>query len=152
MSVCVCPSCSRNCVPPVITQGERLEWTATFCNYSAAEYTLQYRFRGPGTGLNVDATTDGSGFDVDMTAVFPAFDTPGDYGWQAWLTEIADTTNTFVIQQGTTTIKQGFVADDDSYIDLRSPARIALDSITCRVYSMCSGTSRAMSDFSWSRT
>lgn len=129
MSVCVCSSCSENCVPSVVTQGERVEWSKTFCNYSADEYELQYRFRGPGTGLDVDATTDGSGFDVEMTAALPAFDATGEYHWQAWLTETADPTNTFVIEQGRTTIKPGFVAADDAEIDLRSPARIALDSI-----------------------
>lgn len=139
MSVCVCSSCNSQCVPSPVTQGERVEWTTTLCNYSAEEYDLQYRFRGPGVGLNVDATADGSAFDVVMTLTAPAFNVPGEYHWQAWLTEIADTTNTFIAQQGKIEIKRGFVDGQNVSIDLRSPARIALDSIDAAMDAFATG-------------
>lgn len=122
----------HECVPAVITQGERVDWTKSFGDYPADEYDLQYRFRGPGTGLDVDATADDSRFEIEMTAADPAFNVPGVYNWQAWLTEIADATNTFIIEQGTIEVKKGYTEGelgDLDEVDLRSPAQITLDSI-----------------------
>lgn len=136
MSVCI--STYENCVPSRITQGERVEWTRSYSDYPADEYDLQYRFRGPGTGLDVDATADGTTFEVVMTAADPAFNVVGNYQWQAWLTEIADATNTLIIETGTLEVKQGFVADSTEDIDLRSAAQIALDTIDAAMLAFAS--------------
>lgn len=129
MSICICSSCSRNCIPSPVKQGQRVEWDWTLCDYPATEYDLQFRLRGPGPGADVDATPDGTAFDAELTAAQTTLMTPGSYQWQAWVTEIADIDNTFPVQSGSLTVDYGFVADDTSDVDLRSAAQIALDTI-----------------------
>lgn len=126
MTICCA---NQDCVPSQITQGERAEWSKSYSGYPADEFDLQYRFRGPGTGLDVDGTADGTSFDITLTAADPAFNVVGTYHWQAWLTEIADSTNTFIVEQGTITIKAGFVDGETGDLDLRSAAQIAIDTI-----------------------
>jgi hypothetical protein len=120
----------RETEPTVITQGEALEWQRSFCGFPSDEYTLQYRFRGPGTGFNADADaqTDGS-FLTTVPTTSTADLATGKYQWQAWLTEIADSTNKQMIAEGVVTVKRGFASTDTGTIDLRTPAKIALDSI-----------------------
>lgn len=127
--LCSCYSTGEQCVPTEITQGERVEWTKSYSGYPADEYDLQYRFRGPGTGLDVDGDADGGSWDIELTAAAPAFNVVGKYHWQAWLTEIADATNTFIIEQGTISVLLGFEASETGDVELRSPAQIALDTI-----------------------
>lgn len=127
MSICVCTTCQRNCVPSPVKQGEKVEWDWTLCDYPADEYELQLRFRGPSTGFNVTATADGTGYDLSHT--FGASITVGKWLWQAWVTEIADATNTFEIQSGSITVETGFTAAGTEVIETRSPAQIQLDAI-----------------------
>lgn len=131
MSLCVCSTTDEECVPSTVTQGERVEWSKSFSGYPSAEWDLEYRFRGPGEGLiiDADAADDDIGYEMEMYAVAPAFDVVGTYHWQAWLTEIADTDNTFIIENGTIEVLQGFDSVTTDDIDLRSAAKIALDTI-----------------------
>lgn len=131
MSVCVCTTCERNCVPSPIKQGERHEWDWTVCDYPADEYDLQIRFRGPGTGFDVDATADGTKFEFDHT--FDDAMTVGKWAWQAWVTEIADATNTFEVQSGTMTVEQGFATGSTATVDFRTAAEIALAAIDAQL-------------------
>lgn len=119
----------RTTEPTSITQGEKIEWTRSFCDYSAADYTLQYRFRGVGPGADIDATADGSDFNAVLTAAASVLMTPGDYQWQAWVTEIATPTNTFAVGSGSVRVLAGFVAGTTGDIDLRTQAKIMLDTI-----------------------
>lgn len=117
-------------VPQRITQGERSEWTQEFEDYPSNEYSLEYRFRGPGPGINVTATAGtGSGFAAAITAAQSMTLSVGEYGWQAWLTEIADATNTFPIAEGTCYVDRGFASEATVTHELRTPAKIALDAI-----------------------
>lgn len=117
-------------VPQRIAQGERSEWTQSFAGYSSDDYTLEYRFRGPGTGINVDATAgDGGEFEAEITAAASATLTVGEYGWQAWLTETADATNTFPIAEGICYVDRGFATGTTTAVDLRTAAQVALDAI-----------------------
>lgn len=127
MSVCVCTTCSRNCVPSPVKQGEKVEWGWTLCDYPADEYELQFRFRGPGVGFDVDATADGDAYDLEHT--FAANLATGKWAYQAWVTEIADPTNSFEIQSGTITVDRGFAAGSTAVEDLRTAAEQALAAI-----------------------
>lgn len=127
MSVCVCSSCENNCVPSLVKQGEREEWTWTLCDYPADEYDLQFRFRGPSTGFNVNGTADGTAF--DMEHIFAESLTAGKWIWQAWVTEIADATNTFVVKSGSMTVEAGFTAAGTGIVETRTPAEIMLATI-----------------------
>jgi hypothetical protein len=125
---CVCISCSENCVPSSVTQGQKLEWTKTFCDYPADEWTLEYRFRGPGTGVNITAVADGTAFDATVSAVQSAALAVGKWKWQAVATEIADATNIQIVGQGDIEVLLGFVSST-AEVELRSDAQIALDTI-----------------------
>lgn len=118
-----------NCSPSTIRQGERSEWTVSYGDYPTTEYTLQYRFRGNGPGINVDAVVVDGKFVAELTAAQSATMAVTKYIWQAWLTEIADSTNTFIVNEGFATVQAGFTAASLAAIDPRSPAQIALDTI-----------------------
>lgn len=119
----------RTTEPVYITQGEQITWKRTFGGFPSDEWTLQYRFRGPGQGFNIDGVVDGSGFESTATAAQTGGMTSGQYTWQAWLTNIADTDDTREVDAGTVTVKRGFVEDPTTELDLRSDAKIMLDTI-----------------------
>lgn len=115
--------------PTQITQGEALEWTREFCDYPATLWTLEYRFRGPGTGFNVAATADGVKFVVSVPTTSTDDLATGAYQWQAWVTEIADSTNKKPIDAGDVTVLRGFSETDTGTVDLRTTAKKILDAI-----------------------
>lgn len=124
----------RTTEPRSIIAGERVIWTRTFEDYPATEYSLEYRFRGPSTGFNVTATADGDAFDAAITAAQSATLTAGEtYQWQAWLTEIGVSTNTWVIDSGSIKVDRGFATGTTASVDLRSDARITLDAIEATI-------------------
>lgn len=126
-------SYDRKTEPTQITQGERFVWTRTFCDYPASEFTLQYRFRGEGTGFNVTATADGDDFDAVITSTQSAACSIKRYRWQAWATEIADATNINMIAEGVTDVLRGFASGTTTTVDLRSDNQIALDTINAAI-------------------
>lgn len=119
----------RTIEPTVIVKGERIEWTRSFGDYPATEFSLQYRFRGNGPGVNVNATVDGIDFVAELSATDSATLAVERYKWQAWITEIADTANTFIAAEGFVNVQAGFAEGSLAAVDLRSPAKIMLDTI-----------------------
>jgi hypothetical protein len=124
----------RTTEPNTITTREEVHWKKTYTNYPASLWQLNYYFRGPGVGFNAawatEVTADGDDFDI----VVPASKTDdvtvaGIYTWQAWLTEIADTTNKIKIGEGRTEIKIGFDPASTVSVETRSAAKIMLDTI-----------------------
>lgn len=132
-------SYDRKTEPTLITQGERIAWTRTFDDYPADEYTLEYRFRGNGTGFDVTATADGTDFDAIVPATASLAATIGKYRWQAWLTEIADSTNVNMIDEGVVEVLRGFASGSTTAIDMRTKARQILDAIDAAL--LAAGTS-----------
>jgi hypothetical protein len=120
---------SRTSEPTVITQGEQIAWTRSFCEHKADEWTLQYRFRGPGTGFNVAATANGQDFDAEITAAQSAAMGTGRYQWQAWVTSIADSNDKEMIFEGEIDVRRGFSSADIGTVDLRSDAKKIVDAI-----------------------
>lgn len=124
----------RTTEPLRIAQGERIIWTRIFDGFPATEYSLQYRIRGNGTGIDVTATADGDAFDAAITAAQSATLSAGErYEWQAWLTEIADATNTWKAASGSLTVDTGFTAGATSAVDRRTPNKIILDAINAAI-------------------
>lgn len=120
----------RTTEPTQIAKGERINWTKSIDDYPATEYGLEYRIRGNGPGFDVTATADGDDFNASITAAQSLTMIAGErYRWQAWLTETADTANTWLFAEGAVEVKTGFVADDTAAIDLRSVAKQSLDAI-----------------------
>lgn len=122
---------TRTTEPSAITKGERIEWTKSYDDFSAEDYTLEYRFRGTGTGFNVSATADGAAFVAAITAAQSTTMTPGRYEWQPWLTEIGVATNTFLAPGGggRINVKAGFVTGTTTTTETRSVARQIVDAI-----------------------
>lgn len=120
---------SRTTEPREIIKGERIEWTRDLADYPASLWTLKYRFRNTGTGVNVTCTADGDTHVAVMEAsASDDFTVLGKVEWQAWIEEIADATNTFVVDQGEAVIKAGFV-DSTAAVDTRSTAKKIVDAI-----------------------
>jgi len=135
-------SYKRETEPTQIRKGEQIAWTRSFADYPATEYTLEYRFRGqPGVGINVTATANGVDYDaVITTALSNAFGATGRFEWQAWLTEIADTTNTFVVASGRVTVLVGFASGSTAAVDMRSTAKQILDALNAAITNRASAT------------
>lgn len=124
----------RTIEPTEIIKGERIAWTKTLDDYPATLYGLQYRIRGLGSGFNVTGTANGDAFDCAITAAQSATMTAGEpYQWQLWVTETADSTNTWVAAAGTINVKTGFVTGTTTSVDLRSEAKIILDAINATI-------------------
>jgi hypothetical protein len=119
----------RNLEPDRVIKGESAEWKRYFCDYPATLWTLEYRFRGPGTGFNVTATADGVKFDSVITTTNSNAVTAGRYQWQAWATNIADTSIVRMIEEGVTIFETGFVSNTTTSVELRSQAKQIVDSI-----------------------
>jgi hypothetical protein len=129
----------RETEPKTIVQGEKLEWTRSFCDHPATLWTLQYRFRGPGTGFDASASADDTAFITEVAATVTTAMDPGKYEWQAWVTEIADATNKVMIDSGSVTVKKGFASGSAGVeVDLRSAAKIMLDTLDAAL--LASGT------------
>jgi hypothetical protein len=131
-------SYDRKTEPTVITKGERVTWTKSYCDYPASLYSLQYRFRfvgsGAGVGIDVNATADGDDFNVLIAnTVSDDFTALGKHKWQSWITERADATNEVLVGEGYTTVNPGFVASTLSAVDERSTAKIMLDTLDAAI-------------------
>lgn len=134
----------RKTEPSFITTREEVRWKKSYPNYPASEWQLNYYFRGPGTGFNAawgsEVTADGDEFDIvvpgtktdDMTVA-------GEYVWQAWLTEIADSTNKINIGEGRVKVILGFDPNSVTTVETRSPAKIMLDAIDAALLAFASG-------------
>jgi hypothetical protein len=126
---------ARTTEPTTITTREEVHWKKSYHDYPATLWQLNYYFRSHlGVGFNAawstEITADGTGFDI----VVPASKTDdvtvaGQYTWQAWLTEIADSTNKINIENGTVQICLGFDPASTAAVETRSPAKIMLDTI-----------------------
>lgn len=119
----------RTTEPTEITQFESISWTRSFCDFPADEWTLQYRFRGPGNGFNVAASADGTDFLSEISATQSGTMSSGQYMWQAWVTNIDDATDIRMIDEGPLNVLVGFDANTTTSVDLRSDAKIMLDTI-----------------------
>jgi nucleotide-binding universal stress UspA family protein len=115
--------------PLLITQGEDIDWKQSFLDYPASEWTLQYRFRGPGTGFNVTATADGGDFAVSVTSEQTEAMAVGKYLWQAWATNISDSTITRKVADGSVTVERGFSESSPGMVELRTIAKQNVDAI-----------------------
>lgn len=74
-------------IPAQFHAGDTVEWSdSSFNGKSAAAYALTYALRGP-VNLTFTGVAAGDGWDVTITAAQSATMPPGDYTWQAYLTE-----------------------------------------------------------------
>lgn len=119
----------RELEPDRLTQGESAEWRRRFCDYHPSLWTLEYRFRGAGTGCNVTATASGEFFDAVITSANTTAMSTGKYEWQAWATNIADNTIIRKVGEGTLVVEKGFTTGALGTVELRSTAKQIVDAI-----------------------
>lgn len=122
----------RTTEPTRITTGEKVEWRREFCGYPATEWTLLYRFRGPGTGVDLSCGPDETVPEAFLATLLPVdtlvFDVAGNYRWNAIATNIADTNNVVVVGTGFTQVILG-LSDSTDAIETRSIAKQIVDAI-----------------------
>lgn len=121
-----CPEPSR------ITQGERVEWTRYFSDYSPTLYTAKWIFRGPSTGFTVNGTADGIGFEAVIPAATTATMTVGKWQWWAYVTEIADALNVINVDTGYFDIVQGAPSGTGPF-ETRTANEIALAALDAAI-------------------
>lgn len=116
--------------PNEIVIGETLKWSKRLRDYSPADgWALTYSFRGPGTGLNVTATTDsdGRGFEIVVPFASTAAMSPGLYSWQAWASNGIEK---YLVSEGESQAVASLASQDvDVSVDNRSQAKKILDAI-----------------------
>lgn len=116
----------RETVKPEFVQGESLEWKKTYSDYPASDgWTLDYYFRGNGTGLEVAATADGDSFLLSATAAETAEMSAGVYYFQGF---VSLETERILVDVGEVKILPSLIADNATF-DGRSQVKIILDAI-----------------------
>lgn len=114
--------------PLRVHAGDSLTWRRDdlTADYPAtAGWALSYTLVNASQALSVDATADGAAFLVSVSAATTATWPPGDYTWAAAVTNGSQRTT---IGQGRLTVLPN-VAGAQGGLDVRSPARQALDAV-----------------------
>lgn len=113
-------------IPYLIQAGDTLDFTVSYNDYKASEYTLEFYLVNASNAINFSATTasDGIGFDVLVPATSTGEWAAGDYNCYVKATE-ADSGHITTIYSGQLVI----VPDITMAVDTRSHAKIMLDTI-----------------------
>jgi hypothetical protein len=115
----------RSSPNPKFRVGESLEWTKSFSDYSAVDYTLTYYFRSAlGAGFEKVATASGSDFLVSVLPTETDGMSAGVYQYHGILTA---TNFKRVIDEGSVTVLPSL--ENVTTIDTRSIYKITLDNI-----------------------
>lgn len=124
--------------PTEITQGETLEWTRNFSNYSPADgWTLVYYFRGKGAGADVAAVAENGSFKTTVLSTVTQTFAVGTYAYQAWLSKGAEK---ILATEGNFTVKAGFMNIGAAQaVDTRSQIRIDLDNVREAIRTLTTG-------------
>jgi hypothetical protein len=69
--------------PTKIVAGTTVQWTRTFTDYPASDYTLSYAIRGP-SAIAVTVEADGDDYAAEISDAVTADALAGDYAWQAF--------------------------------------------------------------------
>lgn len=126
----------RTIEPTQITTREEIHWRKSYDDYPANLWQLNYYFRSNlGVGFTAAWGTEVTAYQTtDFDIVVPASKTDdmtvaGWYIWQAWLTEIADTTNKIKIGEGRVKVVLGFDPTSTAAFETRTENEIALTSV-----------------------
>ncbi len=111
-------------IPSTLTIGLSWEWTASFADYPAGDYSLSYTLINSTNKITIPAAASGDDFAVTVAAATTAGYTAGDYAYQAIVTSGSDS---YLAEEGSVTLQPGFAALTTS--DRRSHAKKVLDAI-----------------------
>lgn len=123
----------RTNIPSGIVTGLKVEWTKTITGYGPDEWSLSYHLRGENR-LDVTATDNEDGsflisFVAETDEDTPAPLTTGAYFFQAYLTNIADTTNKFLFDSGRVNVIANLADTSLETFDGRSRAELMVTAI-----------------------
>lgn len=110
-----------------LTAGMKWSWSVALDDYSAADYSLAYYFRGAKT-LDVAGVADGTGWTVEAAAVDTAKLTAGMYSWSLVVTSLSDATEKYELARGEVEIVADLSTAAEGY-DGRSWVKKMLDAI-----------------------
>lgn len=108
--------------------GDRFQWTRSFDDFSAAEWTLTYRLLGKKAGSTIDITAVASGgdFSIDVAPEVTAEYTDDVYYWSAFASKTGDRK---LVAQGRMVLKPDPAGEFAEGKDGRSHARKVLEAI-----------------------
>lgn len=118
--------------PQTLVCGDRWQWTRSFSNFSAADFTLTYYLRGrkAGAAITIAATADGTNFDVDVAKTVTAEYTPDVYFWSAY---ISDADDRQIVGQGRVEVKEDPAVEFGEGYDGRSNARKIVEALDATI-------------------
>ena len=112
--------------PTEIQAGDFTTWKITDTDYSAADgWALEYNLVNSAGQIVINASADGTGHLVEISAASTAAYSAGLYSYQARMTK---TTQIYTIRRGTIKVLVNFESQTTGYDD-RSFAKICLDAI-----------------------
>jgi len=114
--------------PATLTAGDRWRWQRDLSDYPAGTWTLTYALRNANSAIDITAGASGTTHDIDESAATTADYAPGDYVWQAY---VSDGTSRYQVGSGRVTVAVNFAAA--GVTDGRSHARVMLDYIEARL-------------------
>ena len=119
--------------PAQLRAGDTWEWRREdISNFPATDWTLTYRFKNAVGGFEIVANADGAFYSVSVDAATTAALAPGDYSWQAQVSDVGGEKHT--IENGDFTVLPSFFATSATTgYDDRSVARKALDAIDAQL-------------------
>jgi hypothetical protein len=137
---------TRTVEPTHIITGETLEWTRSYDDYPASLWHLNYYFRGPGVGFNAawgtEVTADGDDFVITVpTTKTDDMTVAGRYKWEAWVTEIADSSNKQLVGSGFASVSLALTQGSTAAADQRTTAQKIVDAIDAALLANESSTS-----------
>lgn len=120
-------------IPSSVVSGLKTEWTKRLSDYSPDLWSLSYHLRGS-QALDVTATDNGDGsFLVSLVAETsgdtPEPLTPGQFFFQAYVTNIADSTLKYLVDQGRVNVAVNLSSVALETYDGRSQAELMVAAI-----------------------
>lgn len=115
--------------PQTLEAGDRWAWLRAdlITDYPSSAYSLSYVFRREITGerISITASSNSTGYVVEVSSTTTAAYNPGRYHWDAYITRTSDSARVKV-NSGTLEVKPNKATSSD---DPRSFAQICLDNI-----------------------
>lgn len=120
-------------IPSSIVSGLKTEWTKRFRDYSPDLWSLSYHLRGT-QAADVTATDNGDGaflisFVAETSGDTPSPLTPGQFFFQAYVTNIIDPTIKVIVDQGRINVTANLSSETLETYNGRSDAELKVEAI-----------------------
>jgi hypothetical protein len=100
-------------IPDKITAGDSVAWKRTFSDYSAADgWSLSYALTKSDNQITFNGSADGADHLIDIAASTSANWTPGEYGFQAYVTKAPERIQ---VDDGLVEIRPNLAAQTSGY-------------------------------------